>query len=61
MTDVKTLIIDAGLFDDAGTLREAADHLSDAVTVRLNQDGMTDQDWDDVLNSILMADRTITL
>ena len=61
MTDVKTLIIDAGLFEDAGTLREAAGHLSGAGTARLNQDGMTDQDWDDVLNSILMADRTITL
>lgn len=61
MTDTKTLIIDTGLFDDAGTLREAAGHISGAVTVMLDKDGMSDQDWDSVLNNILSTDKTVTI
>ena len=61
MTALKILALDAGLFGDAGTVRQAIAQMPGSRTVSLVPAEMSPPDWDDVLSEILTADKIITI
>ena len=61
MSAANTLVLDAGLFGDAETLRAAVDAMPASNSVTIKADEMKPEDWDDVLGQILASDKIIVI